>query len=379
MTLRLEGIQFQDFRSYESFSLENLGGLTVLLGPNATGKTNAVEGIQLMTAFGSFRNPAGKELIRWNAPCARLTAHLVSSSRDLTVQTEIKPASRLHRLNGKKKAVHDLQGLLPSVVFSPDDLVLAKGAQAERRAALDLLGCQLSRNHRVIKRDFERLVKHKNALLKEESPALLVESVNDMLAPAAVQLYLYRAALVSKLFSHMADAYAAMAGGAERIEASYVPSWEADEVRAAAQAAPMAFSYTKEEARAALDAALRSRAAEERVRKRSVVGPHHDRLEFFIDGRNASTFASQGQQRSLVLAWKMAEVALMREMTGTSPVLLLDDVMSELDVHRRRALVGLLADDTQTFITATDSSCFDGDLLDAASVIDLGGQNAWLR
>ena len=75
----------------------------------------------------------------------------------------------------------------------------------------------------------------------------------------------------------------------------------------------------------------------------------------------------------------MAEVALMREMTGTSPVLLLDDVMSELDVRRRRALVGLLADDTQTFITATDSSCFDGDLLDAASVIDLGGQNAWLR
>lgn len=379
MTLRLEGIQFRDFRSYESFSLDGLAGLTVLLGPNAAGKTNAIEGIQLMTAFGSFRNPVAKELVRWNAPNARLSAHLVSASRDLSVQAEIKPGSRSYSLNGKKKAVQDLQGLLPSVVFSPDDLVLAKGAQSRRRAALDLLGCQLSRNHRVIKRDFERLVRHKNALLKDEAPAMLVESVNDMLVPAAVQLYLYRAALASKLFARMSEAYSVMAGGAERIGAIYVPSWESEDVRDAAQAAPIAFSYAKDEARAALEAALRARAAEERVRKRSVVGPHHDRIEFFIDGRNASTFASQGQQRSLVLAWKMAEVALVREIVGTSPVLLLDDVMSELDPRRRRALVELLAEDTQTFITATDPSCFDGDLLDAARVIDLGRQEPWLR
>ena len=136
----------------------------------------------------------------------------------------------------------------------------------------------------------------------------------------------------------------------------------------------MAFSYTKETAISAFEGALRSRAAEERARKRAVVGPHHDRLEFFIDGRNAGMFASQGQQRSLVLAWKIAEVGIVREMLGVSPVLLLDDVMSELDERRRDALVSLLSADTQTFITATDLTCFSGGLLDTATVIELKGR-----
>ena len=179
MPLHIEGIEFRNFRSYESFALAGLGGLTVFVGPNAAGKTNAVEGIQLLTAFGSFRNPRAAELIRWGAPSAYLAAHFVSSSRDLTVHADVRPGVRSYALNGKKKSVQELQGLLPSVAFSPDDLALVKGAQAGRRAALDLLGCQLSRNHRVIKRDFERLVKHKNALLKDEAPAVLVDSVND--------------------------------------------------------------------------------------------------------------------------------------------------------------------------------------------------------
>lgn len=372
MSLRLEGIRFRNFRSYESLSLSGFEGLTVLLGPNATGKTNAIEGIQLLTAYGSFRNATGKELVRWGSRSAQLSAHIVSQTRDLTVQSDIQPGARTHLLNGKRKTVQELQGLLPSVVFSPDDLVLVKGAQSHRRSALDLLGCQLSMSHRVIKRDFERLVKHKNALLRNDASRMLVESVNDMLAPAATQLYLYRAALVDNLSARMAAAYEAMSGGKERVEVSYIASWESDEVREAAQAAPIEFAYTKDTARSALEKALASRLAEECVRKRSVVGPHHDRLEFFVDGRNASMFASQGQQRSIVLAWKMAEVGIMDEMLKTPPVLLLDDVMSELDVARRKALVELLSADMQTFITATDSSCFNEGLLVGAKVIELG-------
>ncbi|MDO4442651.1 MAG: DNA replication and repair protein RecF [Slackia sp.] len=376
--LRLEGIQFRNFRSYESFSVDRLDGLTVLIGPNAVGKTNVVEGMQLVTAFGSFRNAPASELIRWGCPSASIVAHMVSSTRDLTVRADIGLKSRAYSLNGKKKAVHDLQGLLPSVAFSPDDLVLAKGAQSHRRAALDLLGCQLSRSHRIIRRDFERLVKHKNALLKDDAAPLLIESVNDMLVPSAAQLYLYRAALVANLSSRMARAYAALADG-ERIDVSYIPSWESDEAREAAQTAPRVFSYSKEEAQSALAEAFSSRAAEERARRRSVVGPHRDRVEFFIDGRNATTFASQGQQRSLVLSWKIAEVEIVREMLGVAPVLLLDDVMSELDVRRRHALMGLLENDMQTFITATDTSCFDGALLERARLLELEGGGVWAR
>ena len=379
MALRLESIGFRDFRSYERFSLDGLGGLTVFVGPNAAGKTNIVEGIQLVTAFGTFRHATSEELIRWGCSSARVTAHAKSPTRDLTLCADIRTGSRAYALNGKKRAVQDLQGLVPSVVFSPDDLVLAKGPQAHRRAALDLLGCQLSRNHRIIKRDFERLVKHKNALLKDDAPSLLVESVNDMLVPSAVQLYRYRSALAANLAARMAEAYAALSGGVQQLEVSYVPSWESEEVRRAASVCPLALSYDKESAAAALSAALRARAAEERARRRAVVGPHHDRLEFFIDGRNASTFASQGQQRSLVLAWKIAEVGVMREMLGVDPVLLLDDVMSELDASRRKALMGMLSEGMQTFITATDASCFDNGLLERARVVDLERGPRWGR
>lgn len=373
MGLHIDAVRFEDFRSYTSFELSGLSGTTILVGPNAVGKTNAIEGMQLLTACGSFRNPRSTDLIRWGKDRARLSARFVSDVRDLAVTVDIRPGVRSYALNGKKKAVQDLQGTLPSVTFSPDDLFLVKGSQSARRAAVDLLGCQLSRNHRIIKRDYEKLVKHKNALLRDEAPALLLESVNDMLAPTALQLFLYRQALVSNLAKRMAAAYAVIADGAECVEVSYIPSWEEDHVQQASRVQPMNLSYGKESASDALRCALRRRSVEERARRRSVVGPHADRIEFFVDGRNASLFASQGQQRSLVLAWKAAEVGIMEEMLGVAPVLLLDDVMSELDVQRRSSLMNLVSSGSQVFMTTTDVSFFDEDALSAANVLELKG------
>lgn len=373
MGLHIDTVRFEDFRSYTSFELSGLSGTTILVGPNAVGKTNAIEGMQLLTACGSFRNPRSTDLIRWGKDRARLSARFVSDVRDLAVTVDIRPGVRSYALNGKKKAVQDLQGTLPSVTFSPDDLSLVKGSQSARRAAVDLLGCQLSRNHRIIKRDYEKLVKHKNALLRDEAPALLLESVNDMLAPTALQLFLYRQALVSNLAKRMTAAYAVIADGAECVEVSYIPSWEEDHVQQASRVQPMSLFYGKESASDALRCALRRRSVEERARRRSVVGPHADRIEFFVDGRNASLFASQGQQRSLVLAWKAAEVGIMEEMLGVAPVLLLDDVMSELDVQRRSSLMNLVSSGSQVFMTTTDVSFFDEVALSAANVLELKG------
>lgn len=371
MGLRIKEISFQNFRNYPSFHLADIGNLTIFIGPNAIGKTNAMEGIQLLTAFGSFRNPKGQELVRWGQDFARLEARIVSDTRDLTVSTTIQPGSRTHALNGKRKSVQELQGLLPSVTFSPDDLALVKGAQTGKRAALDLLGCQLSKNHRVIKADYEKIVRHKNALLRDEASAVLVDAMNDMLVPAAAQLFRYRQALVRNLVGRMARAYEEITGGAETVDASYIPSWAPDEERAYAQEAPVDFPCEKEEIPQLLERALHARRAEEMARRRSVVGPHADRLEFFVEGRNAAHFASQGQQRSLVLAWKIAEVGLVRELMGVKPVLLLDDVMSELDASRRHALVELLRQDIQTFMTTTDAAFFEPDIMERANVYDL--------
>ena len=136
---------------------------------------------------------------------------------------------------------------------------------------------------------------------------------------------------------------------------------------------PLSLRYDKESAEALLRRAMQRRGSEERARRRSVVGPHADHVEFFIEGRNASMFASQGQQRSLVLAWKIAEVGIVEEMLGVPPVLLLDDVMSELDASRRAALMALVSKGSQVFVTTTDTSFFEETALDAASVVELKG------
>ena len=307
MDLAIAHISFLNFRSYEAFDLDGIGPLTVLVGPNAAGKTNVVEGIGLLTAQSSFRHAPVDQLVRAGAPFARLTADVTDGSRQLELAVQMAEGKKKHLLNGKPKRTADLKGLVPSVTFTPDDLELAKGAMSVRRAAL-----------------FE------------------------------------------KLAASMASYYAEITDGHERLDAGFVPSWEEHD--------PLSFAtrtFGRDEAREALADALARRGGEERVRKRALVGPHADRIEFFIDGKNAALFGSQGQQRSVVLAFKLAEATLIQDILRQKPVLLLDDVMSELDAARRRALVAFISGDIQTFITTTNLAYFDDDLLGGARIVEL--------
>lgn len=366
MDLSINHISFANFRSYERFDLAGIGPLTVLVGPNAVGKTNVVEGVQLLTAQTSFRTPSPVELVRMGASFARIAADVGDGKRELELEMRIEEGKRRFLLNGKPKRTADLKGVVPSVTFTPDDLELTKGPMAVRRAALDALGSQLSANHYLIRRDYEKVIRHKNRLLKDEAPPALVAALDETLVTCGAQLACYRAALFEKLAASMASYYAEIADGRERLRACYVPSWEAHDPNA-----PASYAFARDEARAALAAALAARSSEERARRRALVGPHADRIEFFIDGRNVSTFGSQGQQRSVVLSFKLAEASLIQDILHQRPVLLLDDVMSELDAARRRALVAFISGDIQTFITTANLDYFDEDLLAAARVVRL--------
>ena len=351
MDLRIERIAFRNFRNYESFELAGLGPLTVLVGPNAVGKTNVVEGVQLLTALQSFRRPSLDQMVRQGAGFARLDADVTDGSRELALSLQVSEGKKRYLLNGKGKRTADLKGLVPSVTFTPDDLELAKGASAVKRAALDALGSQLSANHYVIKKDYEKVVRYKNRLLKDDAPPELVASVNETLVTCGAQLACYRSALVEKLAPRVADYYAAIADGREELRMGYVPSWEPHDPDL-----PATFAFGRDEARA---------------RRRALVGPHADYVEFFVAGRNAALYGSQGQQRSIVLAFKLAEAALIQEILGQKPVLLLDDVMSELDAGRRNALVSFIEGDIQTFITTANLAYFDEGLLARARVVEL--------
>lgn len=368
MTLSIEHIGFTNFRNYERFELNDIGALTLFVGPNAVGKTNIVEGIQLMTALSSFRHPLIDQVIKHGESYARAEARVTGDDRVLDIVMLLESHKRKYTLNGKARRPADLKGLVPSVSFTPDDLDLVKGSMSVRRTAIDALGSQLSPNHYLIKKDYEKVIRYKNRLLKEEAQVALIDSINETLVTCGAQLACYRAALFAKLAPEISRRYADIAQG-EKLQVTYVPSWMAPVSR---ETPCEVASFSRDEARDALTSALKARRGEELARRKSVVGPHSDEIGFYIEGKNAGNYGSQGQQRSIVLACKLAEASIIEDMLSQKPVLLLDDVMSELDEHRRHALVEFISGDMQTFITTANLAYFDDSLLKNASVVQLG-------
>ena len=371
MTLSIQSIGFRDFRSYGQLCLGELGPLTVFVGPNAVGKTNIIEGIQLLTALTSFRHPTIEQMVRNGAPAARLSAHVSDGSRELDVGLRLEGHFKRYSLNGKAKKTADLKGLVPSVTFAPDDLDLAKGSMGVRRKALDALGSQLSANYYLILKDYEKVLQYKNRLLKEEASEVMIDSIDEMLVTVGAQLTCYRASLFARIEPQVSHRYGEIAAGrAEELRAVYSPSWTVESSGADAKPGEWS-SLTRDAARAALEEALARRRPEERARRRALAGPQGDAVRFLIDGMDATLYGSQGQQRSVVLAWKLAEAAVIEDMLDQKPVLLLDDVMSELDEGRRAALVAYLSEDVQTFITTANLAYFDEEMLAEAQVIRL--------
>lgn len=338
--------------------------LTVFSGRNAAGKTNMLEALSLLTSHGSFRGSRTAELVREGAPGALARAQLGDGNRLVDVELVVEDGRKRFRVNGKPRRPSGLSGLLPSVAFTPDDLALAKGGMAQRRAALDALGGQLSANHDQVRRDFEKALLYKNRLLKEEATDGYLDSIDVTLAFCGATLTCYRIALFRRLEEQLRLWYGRIAGG-EGISGSYEPSW-LDEGEALGEMPP-----SRNEVRERMISLMAVRRPEERARRRAVVGPHADKVFLQVEGHPLERFGSQGQQRSAVLAWKLAEVSIIREMLSTNPVLLLDDVMSELDEARRRALVEYAVGDMQTFITTANLDYFDRSLLDRARVVSL--------
>lgn len=381
--LRIAGIHLRNVRNYSRTDLNITGRLTIFVGPNAIGKTNIVEMVQLLTAGQSFRHARSADIIRSGADGGRSHIEVTDGNRYLELALALSKNSRTYSLNGKAKRVMDMRGIVPSVTFTPDDLDLMKGSPTTRRSALDALGVQLNKNYSMILKDFEKVLRHKNRLLKD-GDLVLLDAVNDLYITVAAKLQEYRGALFARLEPLIADHYARLANG-EELRGTYKPSRsagtnanplpedssDADTGDDAPVVDTLASDIQSELARA-----VQARRADEIVAKRALVGPTHDRIDFTIDEMDAGRFASQGQQRSAVLAWKLAEADIIEEMLGTFPVLLLDDVMSELDAARRGALVAYLQRDTQAFITTANLDYFDDQMLEEAQIVHLPLEDA---
>jgi len=366
MGLTINRISLRNFRNYDLLVLKDIGLLTVFVGPNAVGKTNIIEAIQLVTSLNSFRNAPISQLVTWGEASFNIEARETDGQREIDVCLLCEEGRRSYSSNGKPKKAAELRGLLPAVLFTPDDLDLIKGPQSTKRSAIDAIGVQLHANYHTVKKDYEKLIRHKNLLLKEEPEPLLLQSIDELLVIIGSQFQCYRNALFRRMAPLIQEHYLEISQKKEDLSCSYTPFWEEYDPECCKLSI-----FEREESQKNFKTLLEKREEDEKTRKISIVGPHADKLDFFINGKNANLYGSQGQQRSLVLAFKLAEVALFQEISHTQPILLLDDVMSELDGKRREALLELLAKDIQTFITTTTLDYFPKNILEKAKIVRL--------
>jgi DNA replication and repair protein RecF len=342
--LLLQSLRVRDWRNFADASVEFGSRVTVFFGQNGQGKSNLLEAAYVLVGFRSFRTSSTSDLIRWGAAGARLEARVLLKELERKLAVELGPGRRKTSVDGKsvRRDSASLEGA-GVVVFSPSDLQLPKGPAAERRKALDRAVFAVHRGYYGEAMDFERALKGRNGLLRRGTftPDLL-ESYNETLARMGARIVARRRQVVSALAPMFGELFTEIHGG---LTASI--HYRSDE---SVEAAGSEEAITN-----ALRNGLVAETPKDVRRGFTGFGPQTDDLEMTLGEHPAKEHGSQGQLRSLVLALKIAELRHASERNGESPLLLLDDVASELDEERRGRLFGTIANMAcQTLITVTE-------------------------
>jgi len=344
--VRVLTLELTEFRNYAALRFEPPEGAVVFVGANAQGKSNLLEALALLSTGKSFRTSREADLIKNGAPAAAVTARIRTHHGDVEVQCVLGRAGdgarkRFFR-QGRAVRYADFLGGLNAVTFMPLDLGLAGGPASLRRRLLNTALAQSSRLYYHDLATYAKVIVQKNALLRSASvDRALVETYNDQLAQFGARLAAERAAYVRKLGAEATAVHARWVGSHPALGVVYQP-------------VPVQPDESPHAIEAALRAALTKAMPAEIARRVSLCGPHRDDVGLFLDGEPLARFGSQGQQRTAVLALKTAEYTLLHRATGEAPLLLLDDVLSELDACRRRAFLDSIGEYEQAFITATD-------------------------
>lgn len=326
--MRLDRVWLTDLRSYPSAEVELAPGLTALLGDNGQGKTNLLEAVAWLATLASFRGAPTEALIRSGADRAVIRAEGEREGRAILIEAELVANGRNRVLVNRQplKKARDLLGVLRVSVFSPDDLEMVKGGPAERRRYLDDALVASHPRYDALRSEVDKVLKQRNALLKgvggrlDEGAAFTLDVWDAKLAESGGALASARRNLLDRLAPVLSDTYDAVANRPAEVSATYQAEW----------------------AGVGLAEALVASRRDDVRRGVSTVGPHRDDVELRIGGMPARTHASQGEQRSLALALRLAAHRVITEVTGSSPILLLDDVFSELDPDRSDALLANL-------------------------------------
>lgn len=343
--MKINSIQIENYRNIKELKLD-FGDVNIIYGENAQGKTNLIEAIYLFTGAKSFRGTKDCDLINFNAEFAKLKIDFSGDGREKTAEILIKE-KRSATLDGVKKSSASALGEdIKAVVFSPVHLSMVKDGPAERRKFIDNALCQIRGNYKNALKEYNRCLTQRNVLLKDlqKNPEL-----QDMLyiwdrnfAKAGAKIIYQRQRYAEELLPFAKEIFLGLSGGAEELDIKLNGAFEYA-------------NLTPGEIEKNLIKALEKSRTEDILNGASTIGPHRDDMDILINGRSARSFGSQGQQRSCVIALKLAESSLLKNLTDITPIALLDDVMSELDEKRQDYILNHIKE-WQIFITCCDKN-----------------------
>jgi DNA replication and repair protein RecF len=378
-TLFLTHLHLRQFRNYSNQTIEFSAPKTILVGENAQGKSNLLEAVELLATLQSHRTSRDSDLIQTNQPFSQLSAKLTRDSGALELNLTLRQTGRRSvALNGvSQRRQIDALGHLNLVEFSSLDLDLVRGSPVDRRTWLDTLLIQLEPYYAYLLQQYNRVLRQRNALLKQaKSPSQRASSgsppVSNALDPLSLALWdsqlatigtrlmRRRARALERLTPIAQDWHAQISQRREHLHIHYVPS--------VARETPQIWD-NPDALQAAFLEKIQQRAIAEHHQGSSLVGPHRDEIDLLINDTPARQYGSQGQQRTLVLALKLAELKLIEAVTGEPPLLLLDDVLAELDLRRQNQLLEVIHDRFQTLITTTHLSAFDAQWLQSSQIL----------
>jgi DNA replication and repair protein RecF len=351
--MKLTNIQLENFRNYESITAEFDGGVNLLVGDNAQGKTNLLEAIAFLGSGKSFRAQKTGELVKFGAEFAQMEGSVFSQERQQSLRWILFPSGKprqLYRNGVKKKTTAEIAGVLQTVLFCPEDLLVLKGGAAARRRLADNALSQLRPNYEPILNEYNRILEQKSKILKEwrENPAFLeiLPEYNARLCQMGAALIAYRARFFEGLNREAKVYHDLFSGGKEAFSLSYKTVSNIDD--------PFA---TVADLENALRAHLESHHRAELESGQCLTGPHKDDFDVELSGLSAKTYGSQGQVRTATVSLKLAQRKLQEKETGETPVLLLDDVLSELDPMRQDFVLNQITGG-QVFITCCEPGRF---------------------
>ena len=345
--MKLTNLQLQNFRNYESVQLEFTDGVHVFIGENAQGKTNLMESIYALAMTKSHRTTNDKELIGWDKEFATIKGTVEKTATKTNLELQFSKKGKIAKVNYlEQKRLSSYLGNLNVILFAPENLTLVKGSPQNRRKFVDMELGQMSSLYLYDLVEYNRVLKQRNTYLKQlaikkKQPDEYLEVLSEMLSELASKIVFHRLDFMKQLEALAIPIHDQLSLGREKFSVSYQAT------------IPLEDGLTPSQTKAIYMNQFKKNQTREADQATTLIGPHRDDLIFYLNEVPVQTYGSQGQQRSTVLSLKLAEIELMKLSTGEYPLLLLDDVLSELDDDRQTHLIKAIENKVQTFITTT--------------------------